>query len=155
MKNSDKVFTIDEVCALVEMNRRRVRYYIQKGLVDRPEGVGKAAYYTHRHLEQLLAVRKWKIAGLSLERIREIVMSDKNAVSDGKPTPPPIDRKKGMVEVWSHMHVDDGIEIHIEPGRAGLSPDQVRRLFRYIMAAYQRIRKEELDNVQNADSTGS
>ena len=38
MKNETKKFTIDEICALVEMNKRTVRYYIQKGLVDRPEG---------------------------------------------------------------------------------------------------------------------
>ena len=41
MKNETKKFTIDEICALVEMNKRTVRYYIQKGLVDRPEGIGK------------------------------------------------------------------------------------------------------------------
>ena len=47
MKNEDKKFTIDEICALVEMNKRTVRYYIQKGLVDRPEGIGKGAFYSH------------------------------------------------------------------------------------------------------------
>ena len=39
-------FTIDELAGLTELPPRNVRYYIQKGLVDRPEGIGKGAYYT-------------------------------------------------------------------------------------------------------------
>ena len=64
MKNNRNKFNIDELCSLVEMNKRRVRFYIQKGLVDKPEGIGKGAYYTHVHLEQLRAIRKWKDGGL-------------------------------------------------------------------------------------------
>jgi len=100
MKNEMKEFTLNEICALVEMNKRTVRYYIQKGLV---EGVGKGAYYTHAHLEQLLAIRKWKAAGLTLERIQEILGSEKDAYQSDRPLPPPILKKQGSVEVWSHM----------------------------------------------------
>lgn len=142
MKNKAKKFTIDEICALVEMNKRTVRYYIQKGLVDRPEGVGKGAFYSHAHLEQLLAIRKWKIAGLSLDRIQDILAGEKGGHED-RPVPPPLPRKPGMVEVWSHMHIGDGIELHIEPGRAGLSPEQVRTLFKKIMNLAHKIREEE------------
>ena len=143
MKNETKKFTIDEICALVEMNKRTVRYYIQKEMVNRPEGAGKGAYYTHGHLEQLLAIRKWKGAGLSLDRIREILSGEKGASRSDKPVPPLRSRTQGTVEVWSHLHVDDGVELHIEPRRAGLDPDQVRFLFREVMALYGKIRKEE------------
>ena len=144
MKNEGKKFTIDEICALVEMNKRTVRYYIQKGLVDRPEGAGKGAYYSHSHLEQLLAIRKWKAAGLSLDRIQDILSGEKEGGTNDKPLPPPLSKKQGSVEVWSHMHVEDGIELHIEPNRAGLSPEQVRALFREIMNLYKKIKEEEL-----------
>ncbi len=50
MKNQDKRFTIKELCSLVEMNKRKVRYYIQKGLVRRPKGTGKGAYYSLAHV---------------------------------------------------------------------------------------------------------
>jgi len=142
MKNEAKKFTIGEICALVEMNKRTVRYYIQKGLVDRPEGIGKGAFYSHTHLEQLLSIRKWKAAGLSLERIQDILASEKDGYHSDKPVPPPLSKKQGTVEVWSHMLVDDGIELHIEPRRAELSPDQVRVLFREIMNLYKKIREE-------------
>lgn len=143
MKNDVRKFTIDEMCALVEMDRRTVRYYIQKGLVDRPEGVGKGAYYTHAHLEQLLAIRKWKRAGVSLDRIQEILADGKGGAPGGQPLPPPPPRKKGAVEVWSHLNVSDGIELHIEPTRAGLSPGQVRALFRDVMKVAGKIREEK------------
>ncbi len=142
MKNEARKFTIDEICALVEMNKRTARYYIQKGLADRPEGLGKGAYYSHVHLEQLLAIRKWKAAGLSLERIRDILAGERGGVSQDKPLPPPLTRKQGAVEVWSHLHVADGIELHIEPKRAGLGPEQVRELFRGIMCLYRDITEE-------------
>ena len=143
MKNGAKKFSIDEICALVEMNKRTVRYYIQKGLVDGPEGVGKGAFYSHSHLEQLLAIRKWKAAGLSLERIQSILAGEKEAGAGDKPVPPPLPKKEGSVEVWSHMHVGDGIELNVEPRRARLSPEQVRALFKEVMNLAQKIREEE------------
>lgn len=143
MKNGIKKFSIDEICALVEMNKRTVRYYIQKGLVDRPEGIGKGAFYSHAHLEQLLTIRKWKAAGLSLDRIQDILLGEKDVYHSDKPVPPPLSKKQGTIEVWSHMQVDDGIELHIEPKRARLSPDQVRVLFREVMNLYNKIREEE------------
>lgn len=139
MKSQGKKFTIDEICALVEMSKRTVRYYIQTGLVDRPEGVGKGAFYSHAHLEQLLAIRKWKQAGLSLERIQDILSGEKDGQ---RPVPPPISKKAGTVEVWSHLTVAEGIELHIEPRRAELSPEQVRALFQEAVNLYRRIKEE-------------
>ena len=42
-------YSIDELAALAELPRRTVRYYIQQGLVDRPIGEKRAAYYTASH----------------------------------------------------------------------------------------------------------
>ena len=136
---AERSFTIDELCALVELPRRTVRYYIQQGLVERPVGETRAAYYTGRHLEQLLSIRKWQRAGLSLERIRELLVAPEGAV------PPPRPRGAGTVEVWSHLVVADGLEVTIEPGRVGLTPEQVRAFFGGVQALYASLieRKEE------------
>ena len=115
-----KTFTLDEISALTELPRRTVRYYIQSGLMDRPEGIGKGAYYTEAHVAQLLLIRKWQLAGLSLERIGEVLRQQAAGPL------PPAPRRAGTVEVWSHLVVADGVEVTLEPGRAGLSPDQVR-----------------------------
>ncbi len=139
MKDNNKTFTLDELCTLVEMNKRKIRFYIQKGLVERPEGTGKGAFYTHQHLEQLLAVRKWKEAGLTLERIQELVMDEKQGSQSGRPVPPPRAKQPGSVEVWSHIHIADGVQLHIEPQRSGLAPEQVRALCQVIVQQYAKI----------------
>jgi DNA-binding transcriptional MerR regulator len=132
-----KKFTIDEIAALAELPRRTVRYYIQQSLIDRPEGFGKGAYYTQHHVEQLLLVRKWQLAGLSLERIGEVLKQPTTGPL------PPTPRRAGTVEVWSHLVVADGIEVTLEPGRAGLSPEQVRALFRGVSHVYQQVHESE------------
>lgn len=129
-------YTIDELAALVELPRRTVRYYIQQGLVDHPIGEKRGAYYTATHLGQLLSIRKWQNAGLSLERIKEILAgSDTNAIPPARP------RGAGTVEVWSHLVVSDGVEVTLEPSRADLSPEEVRHLFRGISELYDHIRQ--------------
>ena len=135
--NTAKTYTLEEVASLVELPRRTVRYYIQSGLVDRPQGIAKGAYYTQRHVEQLLLVRKWQLAGLSLERIGEVMKQPTSGPL------PPAPRRAGTVEVWSHLVVADGIELILEPGRAGLSPEQVRAFFRAVTQAYQHVNAGE------------
>jgi hypothetical protein len=53
-------YSIEDLAALTELPRRTVRFYIQQGLVARPIGEKRAAYYTASHLEQLLTIRKWQ-----------------------------------------------------------------------------------------------
>ena len=132
-----KAFTLDDISALAELPRRTVRYYIQSGLIDRPQGVGKGAYYTQSHVAQLLLVRKWQLAGLSLERIGELLKQQ--AAGPLPPTP----RRAGTVEVWSHLVISDGVELNLEPSRAGLSPEQIRAFFRAVTQAYEQIDQNE------------
>ena len=128
-------YTLSELCVMADLPVRTVRYYIQVGLVDRPQGETRAARYGSRHVEQLLLVKKWTSAGLSLERIRELLDGD-------VPAAPARPAQAGTVEVRSHLTVADGIELVIEPGRAGLSPEQVRGFARGVMALYQQIAKQ-------------
>jgi hypothetical protein len=46
------------------------------------------------------------------------------------------------MEVWSRVTVADGLEIQMEPGRAGLSPEQVRAFVRGITTLYRQVRDE-------------
>ena len=120
----------EELCALVDLPARKVRYYIQMGLVDRPDGLNRGARYTARHVEQLLSIKKWQAAGLSLERIRELLHGDANDL-------PPKRQAPGSIEVWSRLHVAPGIEVNVEAGASGLNPEEFRAFFRQVMAAYQ------------------
>ena len=141
--NTETRYFIDELAALAELPRRTVRYYMQQGLLEHPVGEKRAAYYTTRHLEQLLTIRKWQRAGLSLNRIREILGGTTETE-----LPPPRPRGPGTVEVWSHMVVTDGLEVTLEASRAGLSPEQVRTFIRGVTDLYEQIRQERPDNAE-------
>ncbi|MGB4913346.1 MAG: MerR family transcriptional regulator [Candidatus Dechloromonas phosphoritropha] len=132
-------YGFDELCGLVDLPARTVRYYIQTGLVDRPDGLNRGARYTARHVDQLLSVKKWQAAGLSLERIGELLRDDGAA-------PPPRRKAPGTIEVWSRLQVAHGIELQVEAGEAGLTPEQLRALFRGALQTYQDIRNETPDN---------
>jgi len=125
-----KTFTLDELCTLSGCPRRTVRYYMQLGLVARPIGETRAAHYLSAHLDQLLQIRNLSDAGVSLERIREVLSGE-------APPVPPRRRKPGSIEVRSHLFIADGVELQIAPDEAGLSPQQVRVLVRCVLAAYQ------------------
>ena len=78
-----------------------------------------------------------------------------HVASDHDPSredPPPRRTAPGSVEVWSRVTVADGLEVHIEPGRAGLSPEQVRSLVRGITSLYRQLRS---DHAPGGDSAAA
>jgi DNA-binding transcriptional MerR regulator len=115
--------------------------------VDRPEGETRAARYGAKHLEQLLLIKKWSAAGVSLERIRELLKGDDAPI-------PPRSRAIGSIEVRSHLLVADGVEIVIEPGRARLSPEQVRSFVQGVMAVYAQVSGEQIELEQQKEPRG-
>jgi len=138
MTNDPKRFAFNELCTLVEMPGRTVRYYIQQGLVDRPEGAKRGSYYTHRHLHQLLTIRKWQKAGLSLDRIREILLEP----DDMGILPPPSRKKTGDISVRSHITLTTGVTIVVDPTEANLTPEQMRKLVRETTILIQQLKEE-------------
>lgn len=140
-------YPLTELCVLADLSPRTVRYYVQIGLVDRPEGETRAARYGAKHLEQLLLIKKWSAAGVSLERIRELLKGDDAPI-------PPRSRAIGSIEVRSHLLVADGVEIVIEPGRARLSPEQVRSFVQGVMAVYAQVSGEQIELEQQKEPRG-
>ena len=142
MSNDGDRIAIDELCALVDLPRRTVRYYIQEGLVDRPAGAKRGAYYTRRHVEQLMTVRTWQRAGLSLERIRELVSG---AGETPSPLPPPRARRPGDVTLRTHVTLAPGVELVIDPQEAGLGAEAVRSIVRRVASLVDQTRKEDAE----------
>ena len=125
-------FTLDDLCSLTDFSKRTVRYYMQLGLVDRPIGETRAAHYLEAHLQQLLRIKKLTDAGVSLERVREVLTGGDEPV-------PARAKKPGSIDVKSHLFVARGIELQISPDEAGLTPDQVRALVKAVMTAAQQV----------------
>jgi len=143
LSQSDGTFTLDELAQHADLPRRTLRYYIQLGLMDRPVGETRAAYYTAEHLRQLLEIRRLTAEGFSLERVRELM--------SGQSAPPAAAPRTGSVAVRTHIHLADGIELVVEPGRAALSPEGLRRFAREALAAYERARKTAHDDTNGQE----
>lgn len=141
-QSTDKTFSIDELASLSGVTRRTIRYYLELSLLDRPIGETRAAYYTWRHLQQLLEIRRLTEAGLSLDAVRRRLTSGDDGVADAPArdgAPPPF---SPSLQVRSHLQLAAGIELVIEPGAAQLSPEQLRRLMRETLAVLERVRQE-------------
>lgn len=107
---------------------RTIRFYIQRGLIPGPEGEKRGAFYNEGHLAELLRIRHWQEAGMSLDAIGGLLQARQEApISPVRP---------GAVEVRSHLTVVDGVELVIAPDRAGLTQTQLRQLFRAVQAAH-------------------
>jgi DNA-binding transcriptional MerR regulator len=53
-------------------DRRTVRYYTTLGLIDRPAELrGRTAYYGHKHLLQLVAIKRLQARGLALADVQQ------------------------------------------------------------------------------------
>jgi DNA-binding transcriptional MerR regulator len=120
----DETYSLDQLSEMADVPVRTIRYYIQRGLVSRPEGEKKGAYYTRSHLEQLLQIRKWVGAGMSLDRAAALLHGEASATPPPASTgPQPLNRRE--VSVYS---LAEGLELVIDPLRCALSPTDITRL---------------------------
>ena len=133
MENEERSFTIDELAELTGTSRRTVRFYVQSGLLDRPEGTARGAYYTRRHLQRILDIQAWQAEGLTLEGIRQQLT---RPVISAAPKP------RSAIEVWTRVTLAEGIEMHLNPEAAGLTVEATRRLTAKIVEALQAIKEE-------------
>ncbi len=131
----DATFTLDQLSALTDLSLRTIRYYIQLGLVDRHEGDRKHARYTQRHMDQLLQVRAMTDQGIPLERIKHQI--------HGTTPPPPPPKAAGDISVISKVYVAPGVELHLEPQAAGLSPEKLRLFVRTVLSNWEEIHASE------------
>lgn len=132
---TNKTFSLDELCSLTDLSKRTVRYYMQIGLLSGPIGETRAAHYLADHLTTLLRIKALTESGISLERIREVL-------AEGEEPLPKRRRKPGSVDVRSHVLIAEGIELQISPEEAGFSPEQTRSLIRGILKAYHDIKEK-------------
>ena len=131
----NKKYTFEELCTLTGVSSRTLRYYIQIGLVDKPIGQTRGAHYLSLHIEKILRIRQLTEAGISLERIREVL--------SGSPMPLPERTKKpGDISVRTHLWVGEGIELEVSAETAGLSPEQLRQFLKGVMQVYEQVKKD-------------
>ena len=131
-----KTYTFEELCDISGVSSRTVRYYIQIGLLDKPIGQTRAAHYVSLHLEKIIRIKQLSEAGISLERIREVLSGEQLDLPERK-------KQVGQIEVRSHLFIKDGIELQVSPETAGLSPEELRQFFKMVLEAYENVKKDK------------
>lgn len=135
---NEKRYALEEVCKLVDVSKRTIRYYIQQGLVGRPEGEKRGSYYTNQHLEELLEIKKWQKAGLSLDRIKELLVTDPESLT----LPPPKMQEAGEISIWSRVFIDKGVEVQIDASKAEMTPEELRSFVEKITELYKQVKTD-------------
>ena len=130
--------SLQQLSAQTGVPQRSIRYYIQRGLLPRPEGETRAATYGVDHLSALMRIRQWQETGLSLDAIADLL--------DARHAPPVSTSRPGSLEVRSHLVVADGIELVVAPERASLDATRLRRFFHAVQAAYAEVARGDTPN---------
>ncbi|MGL5336819.1 MAG: hypothetical protein ACRC9R_11900, partial [Enterovibrio sp.] len=89
---------------------------------------------------QLLKIKRWQNAGLSLERIQEL-LNNANV-----PEIPTIQPKAGDLRVISHIYLGQGLTLMIDQAAAGMSSEQLRALVPALIETYQQIMQSPLSD---------
>ena len=126
-------FSLADLASASGVPERTIRFYIQQGLVPRPEGSKRGSYYEARHLEALLTTARLVASGLSLAAIARML---EGGLDEGFR-----ERKVvGQVETLTQVHLAPGIRLQIDPLAAGLSPEQLRKLVRKALQAIEAVK---------------
>jgi len=75
----DEEIELQDLCAAMDVTPRTVHFYVQQGLLPGPDGAGRGAKYSKRHLIRLRLVRRLQKEHLPLAEIRRRLdaLSDK------------------------------------------------------------------------------
>lgn len=69
-------YRVSELATKAGVTKRTIHYYISKGLLMPPTGVGVNSVYTNEHLERLLLIKKLQSEYMPLNKIREIILEN-------------------------------------------------------------------------------
>jgi len=120
-----ETYSIEQLADFSDLPERTIRYYIHRGLVSRPEGAKRGSYYLLTHLEELLQVKKWVAAGMSLERVAALLRGDLLVSPSNPIVPAPTVITRRDIAVYG---IGDGIELHIDATHCSLTPLMISRL---------------------------
>ena len=118
------MYNIETLAKLAGLTRRTIRYYVQKGLLEPPEGGGRGSYYTDAHLEQLQKTQKWSEQGVPLIHMKARVEGREGQVQ--------IDQHRGRLHVLGHgpgevVGQGRGADAALGADKRNLPPDEGRR----------------------------
>lgn len=130
MLETPPVYNIETLAKKADVTIRTIHFYVQRGLLPRPEGGGRGHYYTDVHLERLKQIQKWREQGVPLEKMKEEFSGERNwSVAT---TATPASTEYTNTSHWTRINFGKDIEINFR--RGALSPEDVNALRKYVLA---------------------
>jgi DNA-binding transcriptional MerR regulator len=145
-------FSIEELATKAGVSRRTVRYYVQRGLLPAPYGLGRGRHYGEEHLAALLQAKMLQERGEDLEGIREILSGPspagkdlecdtsmaQGAVRKGRPLRSSPPQRLAPGEGWFRQRVLPGYELHSGAGARPLAAGELAALAEFLRDLLER-----------------
>lgn len=131
------IFNIETLGKLTGLNRRTIRYYIQRGVLQKPYGGGRGHYYTSEHVERIREIQRLRQQGVPLDKMREIFAGSKMVSARvEKVGPSPSSSPDIREEVWRRLIIGDAVEICFREGV--LSEEEKQDILNFIQKTLTR-----------------
>lgn len=157
MNERAELFSIDELADRAEVSRRTVRFYVQRGLLPAPRGLGRGRHYDASHLHALMRIRAWQEEGVPLALIARRLQAgasepESQARGAGAGTHPgtadraqpalPMEAGRAApVTVWTHVQLAEGVTLQLRD--RAVTDDQRRALERAVARILDRRDSDE------------
>lgn len=116
-------YGIEELADRAGVSRRTVRYYVQRGLLPAPTGLGRGKHYTEGHLARLVQVRDLQEGGVGLAEIAAVLSGQADRVRAAP--------AGGAQSTWTKVALDDDVELFVRGRR--LDPVRLERLIAAVL----------------------
>lgn len=129
-------YNIEALAKRTGLTRRAIRYYVQRGLIPKPEGAGRGHYYTDEHLRLIGKIQAWQKQGVPLAKIKSLLGQEEEpaqACYSGEEAPSP--EPAVTAERRMRLHFGNGVELSFREG--ALSERDIQEIEAYILSKIQ------------------
>ena len=140
---SNGEMSLEELADRMGLTRRAVRFYVQRGLLPPPLGLGRGRHYDQRHVEALRRIAELQSAGHSLDGIGKILAGGEVLAivvererSVARRSPLAASRRTELAaELWTRLPLATGVELHFDATEHPTAEQlaQIRRAVRQIL----------------------
>ena len=123
MDDSDCIYGVEELAERGGVSRRTVRYYIQRGLLPPPRGLGRGKHYGESHLQTLVRIRELQEAAVPLDAIAAQLEGGTAVPAEPAPAHSSATLQQSS---WTRVLLAPDVELHVRGRR--LSDEQIRKI---------------------------
>jgi len=96
----ERTYSIGDLAAAGAVSRRTVRFYVQRGLLEPPLGLGRGARYTEAHLARLHEIRAGHGRGVALHELGGRSSPPASPPVRRTPTARPVEPQQEKCDTW-------------------------------------------------------